>query len=90
LSSRAHRPIGDCEHNSPDTRRWDIAELEKIVEGLYAQPLDKRRYQSKPELAQKYCARADDLEAIEHFAQLHNLVVSHRNAAERPSSSAIH
>src|SRR5437870_4325273 len=61
----------------------DIADLEQTVRDLYAHPLDQRNYLSKPELEEKYGARADDLDAIEHFAQQHNLVISHRSAAER-------
>ncbi len=50
---------------------------------MYGQPLKKRQYLSRAELAEQYGANADDLDAIEHYAQRHNLVASRRNSAER-------
>ena len=61
----------------------DVADLERRVRDMYSQPLDQRRYLSRPELAQTYGAGADDLDAVERYAQQHNLVVSERNAAQR-------
>ena len=61
----------------------DIAELERKVQDLYAQPVIKRAYMTREELAKRHGARPEDLDAIEQYAQHHNLVVSHRRAAER-------
>jgi len=57
------------------------------VRDMYSQPLDQRRYLSRPELAQTYGAEAEDLDAVERYAQQHNLVVSERNAAQRRNTS---
>lgn len=61
----------------------NIAELEGKLETLYEQPLNERVYLSREDLARQHGGRAEDLDAIEQFAQQHNLVVSHRSAAER-------
>jgi kumamolisin len=61
----------------------NVADLEKRVQKLYTQRLKNRKYFSRTEIAKKYGARAEDLDAIEQFAQRHNLVVSHRSAAQR-------
>jgi kumamolisin len=85
-NSRPAGPVDPSEIASITVRvrsGGDIGDLERTVEKLYAQPLDTRRYLSQDELAEKYGARADDLDAVEHFAQQHNLVVSNRSAAER-------
>jgi kumamolisin len=85
-NSRPAGPIDPSETVSITVRTragGDVADLEKAVHDLYAQPVDKRQYMSRSELAEKYGARAEDFDAIEHFAQQHNLMVSHRNAAER-------
>src|SRR5205823_492136 len=60
-----------------------VAELSKTVDKLYAQPMDKRNYLTREELAVHHGARREDLDAIEHFAHRHNLTVTHRRAAER-------
>jgi kumamolisin len=85
-NSRPAGPVDASEIASVTVRvrsGGEIADLEQTVKDIYAQPLDKRDYLSKQELADKYGSRADDLDAVEHFAQQHNLVVSHRSAAER-------
>jgi len=61
----------------------DIAALAATVEKLYARPLAKRAYLTHDELTQRHGARREDLDAVEHFAQRHNLTVSHRSAAQR-------
>ena len=61
----------------------DIAALAATVEKLYARPLAKRAYLTHDELTQRHGARREDLDAVEHFAQRHNLAVSHRSAAQR-------
>lgn len=59
------------------------AELEKQITEMYAQPISQRSYLSRDELEQSQGASAEDLDAIEQYAQQHNLVVSHRSASER-------
>ena len=61
----------------------DIAALTATVEKLYARPLAKRTYLTRDELAHRHGARREDLDVVEHFAQCHNLTVSHRSAAQR-------
>jgi kumamolisin len=61
----------------------DMAALTATVEKLYARPLAKRRYLTRDELAHRHGARREDLDAVEHFAQRHNLTVSHRSAVQR-------
>jgi kumamolisin len=51
--------------------------------GLYDTALAERRYLSQEELQTDYGASQDDLDAVEHYAQDHNLVVVYRSAAER-------
>jgi len=61
----------------------DAAKLDLTVRDLYDKPLKDRVYLTKQDVAKQHGARQEDLDAIERYAQLHNLVVSHRNAAER-------
>jgi len=61
----------------------DVADLEKKVHALYAKPLKDRKYLSKAELAEQYGAKAEHLNDLEHYAQRHHLLVSHRNAGAR-------
>jgi kumamolisin len=61
----------------------DLAALEKRVYEQSDQPLGQRTYLSREELAQQYGASATDLDLIEQLAQKHDLMVVHRNAAER-------
>ena len=58
-------------------------DLDRTVRDLYAKRLQDRVYLSRQDLAKQHGARPEDLDAVEQYAQLHNLVVSHRNAAER-------
>jgi kumamolisin len=57
--------------------------LEKTVREIYAQPVAERRYLSREELARQHGARAEDLDAIEAYAALHGLRVTHRDAGAR-------
>jgi kumamolisin len=50
---------------------------------MYAKPVGDRAYLSKAELAERHGAIPEDFDAIERFAQQHNLFVSHRSTAER-------
>src|SRR5215470_6824921 len=61
----------------------DMAELEKHVREMSARPLSKRKYMTHEEVAESFGANPSDLDAIEQYGQRNNLVVSHRNAAER-------
>lgn len=61
----------------------DLGAVEAELAALYARPLGRRQYLSRGEAAEKFGARIDDLDALEAFAQQHNLVVSDRNAAAR-------
>jgi kumamolisin len=58
-------------------------ELESKVQAIYNQPLKERQYLSHEELREQHGARSEDLDTIEQFALQHDLVVSHRSAAER-------
>jgi len=85
-NSRPAGPIDPSEIASITVRTRSVgngAELEQKVRKLYDQPLADRRYLTRAELAEQHGASTQDLDAIEHYAQQHNLVVSHRNAAER-------
>jgi kumamolisin len=46
-------------------------------------PLSQRKYLTREELAKQHGARPADLDAIEQYAQNHDLIVVHRSAAER-------
>jgi kumamolisin len=84
--SRPAGPVDDSEIVSITIRvrsKRDIAHLEQRVQEMYALPLERRKYLSRAELADACGARADDLDAIEHFAHEHNLMVSYRSAPER-------
>jgi kumamolisin len=84
--SRPAGPINKSEIASVSVRMrssGDIADLEKQVADLYARPLAKRTYVSRTALAKSHGARGEDLDAVERFAQVHNLAVSQRSSAER-------
>lgn len=57
--------------------------LEKTVQDVYAEPIEKRRYLTRAELADRHGALPEDLDAIEAFVTKHNLVVAHRDQAGR-------
>jgi kumamolisin len=61
----------------------DLAALEKQVRQRAAMPLAQRRYLTRAEFAEKYGARAADLDLVEQVAQNHDLMVVYRNASER-------
>jgi len=61
----------------------DPAQLERHVRELYEKPLAAREYLTYEALAERHGARAADLDAVERYAQRHNLFVSHRSAARR-------
>ncbi|HST53816.1 MAG TPA: S53 family peptidase [Pyrinomonadaceae bacterium] len=61
----------------------DLAELEKRVYEQSKLPLEQRSYLSREEFAQQYGASAADLDLVEELAHEHDLMVVHRDAAER-------
>ena len=61
----------------------NVKALEKTVKEQSKKPLNERTYLTRDELAKKHGASGEDLDLVEHFAQQHNLMVVHRNAAER-------
>jgi len=61
----------------------DFARLEKIVRDQSTRPLSRRTYLSREEFASQFAASAADLDLIEELAYKHDLMVVHRNAAER-------
>jgi kumamolisin len=61
----------------------DMAALEKRVQEQAALPLEKRTYLTHEELAAAHGAKAEDLDLIERLAHEHDLMVVHRNRAER-------
>jgi len=85
-NSRAAGPADPAEIASITVRvrpANDIAALAATVEKLYARTLAKRTYLTREQLTRRHGARREDLDAVECFAQRHNLIVSHRSAAER-------
>src|SRR6266705_624553 len=85
-TARAAGPIDTSEVSSITIRTrpaTDPEDLEKKVAEIYAKPLAERTYMSREELESSHGAHPDDLDAIEQYAQQHNLVVSHRSEAER-------
>jgi kumamolisin len=84
--SRAAGPVDPSEIATLTVRTrsvGDVAALEKRVQQQGREPLAKRTYLTRAELAQGHGARAEDLDLVEQFAQQHNLIVAHRSAAER-------
>ena len=85
-NSRSAGPVDQSEIASITVRTRptaNIEELEKTVAEMYSQPLDERKYLSREQLSSLQAASAGDLNAIEEYAQQHNLVISHRSDAER-------
>jgi kumamolisin len=85
-NSRAAGPADPAESTNITVRLCPVNALDALaasVEKIYARPLAKRTYLTRDELARRHGARREDLNAIEHFAQRHNLAVSHRSAAQR-------
>ncbi len=85
-NSRAAGPVDPSEIATLTVRTrsvGDVAALEKRVQQQSAEPLAKRTYLTRAELAQGHGARAEDLDLVEQFAHQHNLIVAHRSAAER-------
>lgn len=85
-NSRAAGPIDPTEIVSLTVRTrsvGDLAALEQRVQQQSREPLAKRTYLTRDELAKGHGAKAEDLDLIEQLAHEHNLMVVHRSAAER-------
>jgi kumamolisin len=85
-NSRPAGPIDPSEIASLTVRTrsaGDMAALEKRVKEQAELPLDKRTYLTHEELAAAHGAKAEDLDLIEQLAHEHDLMVVHRNKAER-------
>jgi kumamolisin len=85
-NSRPAGPIDPKEISSLTVRVRSQGDPKALVAKAYelaATPLEKREYLTHDQLEAEHGASATDLDAIEHFAQSHNLSVVHRNAAER-------
>src|SRR6478672_5857690 len=61
----------------------DFEKLEAEVLKQSELPIDKRKYLTREELNDQFGASTSDLDAVEVYAQHHNLMIVHRNAAER-------
>ena len=84
--SRPAGPVNSAEIVSITVRTRSAGkpgDLEKKLKEIYAQPVVKRSYMTRSELAQAHGGIKEDLDAVEQFARRHNLYVSRRNAAER-------
>ena len=85
-NSRPAGPIDPSEIASLSIRTrsaGDMAALEMRVKEQAALPLEKRTYLTHEELAAAHGAKAEDLDLIERLAHEHDLMVVHRNRAER-------
>jgi kumamolisin len=84
--SRPAGPIDPSEIASLTIRTraaGDITALEKRVKEQAALPLDERTYLTHEELTAEHGAKTEDLDLIEQVAHEHDLMVVHRNKAER-------
>lgn len=85
-NSRAAGPVDPSEIASITVRvrsGGDPAALARKAYDLASTPLARRQYLTHAELEQQHGASKEDLDAIEHFAQQHDLTVVHRSALER-------
>src|SRR5437588_5775818 len=83
-STRPAGPIDQSETASLTVRTRPVTTLdqhENKLSTMYAQPLGERTYLSREQLADLQSALPEDLDAVEQYAQQHNLVVSHRSPA---------
>jgi kumamolisin len=85
-NSRAAGPVDPTQIVSLTVRTrsvGDVAALEKRVQQQSREPLAQRTYLTRAELAKSHGAKAEDLDLVEQLAHEHNLMVVHRNSAER-------
>ena len=84
--SRLAGPVDPNETASLTVRLRSRGDPKALVAKAYeiaGKPLGQRQYLSHSDLENQYGADPKDLDAIEHYGQLHNLTVVHRNSAER-------
>ncbi|MBV8900950.1 MAG: S8/S53 family peptidase [Verrucomicrobia bacterium] len=85
-NSRPAGPIDPSAIASVTVRVRSAGDPEALARKAYElanTPLAERKYLTHDELEKQYGASQEDLDKIEHFAQEHDLIVVHRNAAER-------
>jgi kumamolisin len=84
--SRAAGSVDLSEVTSLTVRLRSVGNPQELANKAYkiaSAPLGERQYLSHEELDQQYGASQTDLDAVEHYANKHNLTVVHRSAAER-------
>jgi len=85
-NSRPAGPIDPSEIANVTIRVRALASADQLTARAYQlanEPLETRKYLTREELAAQHGASEADLDAIENFAQEHDLTVVHRSAAER-------
>jgi kumamolisin len=85
-NSRAVGPVDPNELSSLTVRVRSAAAdgaLETFVQKLYAQPLAKRQYLTRAQLATQFGGVEADLDKVERYGAKFNLMAAHRSAAER-------
>jgi kumamolisin len=85
-NSRPAGPIDPSEIASVTVRVRSAGNPAALAQKAYElanTPMASRQYLTHEELEQQHGAKQEDLDAIEHFAQQHDLTVVHRSAAER-------
>src|SRR5438045_3220198 len=85
-NSRIAGPVNRSEIDSLTIHvrsKGNFDELESDVNKNSRLPLSKRKYRTRAELRGAFGARDADMNAVETLAQHHNLMVVHRDAAER-------
>jgi len=85
-NSRPAGPVDRSEIASITVRvrpNQDTTNLADVAYELANTPIAERKYMTHEEFEHQHGARQEDLDAVEHFAQQHNLTVVHRSAAER-------
>ena len=85
-NSRPAGPIDPAEIISVTVRVRSAEKAEDLAQKTYelaSTPIAKRKYLTYDELEKVHGATREDLDKIEHFAQMHDLTVVHRSALER-------
>jgi kumamolisin len=85
-NSRLAGPIDPSEIASVTVRLRSVGDPDALAKKAYElanTPIAQRKYLTYDELEKQYGANPDDLDKIEHFANEHDLMVVHRDAAER-------
>src|ERR1700726_2411662 len=79
-------PVDPNEISSVTVRMRSRGDPKKLISQAYElarQPLAQRQYLTHQDMADQHGAEPADLNAIEQFAQTHNLTVVHRSPAQR-------